>query len=247
MYSATLFGATPGDLMKKLSALLVTSAIVALSACDSDDDNSVAAVSEPGTFQVTFTNMTAGQLMTPPVVALHDPSAHLFQVGSTASDAIRDIAETGNNAALVAFAGENPDLVSAATVVGTGPFGAGANVTGSLTTTESGQVFSAVNMVICTNDGISGVDSIALPAGNEPVTVMAMAYDAGTRVNQADALSFFPPPCAAGDAVNEAPVEDPRAEIAAHAGQGGLANVAEGANWDFAAGDQVLQIEIVRN
>ena len=233
--------------MKKLTALLVTSAFVTLSACDSDDDNTVSAVSEPGTFQVTFTNLTAGQLMTPPVAAIHDPSAHLFQVGSVASDAIRDIAETGNSAALVQFATDNPSLVSAAEVIGAGPFGAGANVTGSLTPTESGQVFSAVNMVICTNDGISGVDSIALPAGNEPVTVMAMAYDAGTRVNQADALSFFPPPCAAGDAVNEAPVEDPRADIAAHAGQGGLANVPEGANWDFATGDRVLQIEIVRN
>ncbi len=240
--------------MKKISAVIVTSALVALTACDSDDnDSSTAVVSEPGTFQVTFTNMTAGQLMTPPVVALHDPSVHLFQVGAEASDAVRDIAETGNNAALVAFATANPDVVSGAEVIGAGPFAAGGSVTGSISTAESGQVFSAVNMVICTNDGISGVDSIALPAGNEPVTVMAMAYDAGTRVNQADALSFFPPPCAAptdtggGAGANEAPVEDPRAAIAAHAGQGGLANVPEGANWDFATSDQVLQIEIVRN
>ncbi len=244
--------------MKKFSAVLVTSAIVALTACDSDDNNSssddndnTAVVSEPGTFQVTFTNMTAGQLMTPPVVALHDPSVHLFQVGAEASDAIRDIAETGNSAELVAFAGANPTVVSAAAVVGEGPFGAGGSVTGSLSTSESGQVFSAVNMVICTNDGISGVDSIALPAGNEPVTVMAMAYDAGTRVNQADALSFFPPPCAAptdtggGTGDNEAPVEDPRAAIAAHGGQAGLSNAA--GNWNFATGDEVLQIEIVRN
>jgi len=232
--------------MNKFYALAVAAAITTVSACDSDDNNSTPAPSEPGSFQVTFTNMTNGQLMTPPVVALHSPAAHLFEVGTQASDAIRDIAETGNNDALVAFAGANPDLVSAAGVAGAAPFPAGDSVTTNLTTTLSGQVFSAVNMVICTNDGIAGVDSIALPSGNEPVTVMAMAYDAGTRVNQADAASFFPPPCKVGDTV-EAPVENPRANIAAHPGQSGLANVPDGSNWDFSAGDGVLQITITRN
>ncbi len=234
--------------MNKVLSLTLASAIVTLTACSSDDD--APAVAEPsaaGSFQVTFTNMTAGQLMTPPVVALHDPSVHLFVVGETASDAVRDIAEKGANDALVAFAGENPTVVSAAGVAGDMPFGAGGTVTTNLTTTETGQVFSAVNMVICTNDGISGVDSVALPAGTEPLVIMAMAYDAGTRVNQADTESFFPPPCAASDVVIEAPLEDPRAAIAAHPGQSGLANVVDGMNWDFAAGDTVLQIEIVRN
>lgn len=230
--------------MKSLLPLAIASAILTLTACSSDDDP--APVSQPGTFQITLTNMTAGQLMTPPVVALHDPAVSLFQVGAQASDAIRDIAEVGNSDALVAFAGANPDAVSAAGIAGTGPFGAGTSVTTSLTTAETGQVFSAVNMVICTNDGISGVDSIALPAGTDPLTVMAMAYDAGTRTNQADALSFFPGPCRGGDVV-EAPVESPRANITAHAGQSGLANVPDGQNWDFAAGDEVLRIEIVRN
>ncbi len=233
--------------MNKVLSLAIASAVVTLAACSSDDDAPTVEPSAAGSFQVTFTNMTAGQLMTPPVVALHDPSAHLFVVGETASDAVRDIAETGNNAALVAFAGDNADVVSAAGVAGDGPFAAGGMVTTNLTTTETGQVFSAVNMVICTNDGISGVDSVALPAGNEPLVIMAMAYDAGTRINQADTESFFPPPCAASDVVVEAPVEDPRAPIAAHPGQSGLANVVEGMNWDFAAGEAVLQIEIVRN
>ena len=77
--------------------------------------------SEPGSFQVTFTNLTGGQLMTPPVVALHDPSVHLFQVGEVASDEIQVIAEMGNNAPLVEFAGANPSVVSAAGVAGAGP------------------------------------------------------------------------------------------------------------------------------
>jgi len=218
--------------MKSLLPLAIAGVLV-VAGCSSDNDS--ATVTEPGTFQITFTNLTDGQLMTPPVVALHDSGVHLYQVGETASDAIRDIAEMGSNAALVAFATANPDAVSAAGEAGTAPFGPGNTVSISLTTTESAQVFSAVNMVICTNDGIAGV-----------VTVSAMAYDAGTRMNQADAQSFFPPPCKTGDTV-EAPVEDPRASIVAHPGQSGLANVPDGSNWNFAAGEGVLQIEIVRN
>ena len=224
---------------------------------DGGDDNDTGGAgdtgsSAPGTFQVTFYNLTQNQLMTPPVVALHDPSVHLFQVGEEASDAIQVIAEMGNNAPLVEFAGSNPDVVSAAGVAGTGPFGAGDSVTLNLATTESGQVFSAVNMLICTNDGISGADSVALPAGNEPVVILARPYDAGTRINQDNSYSFFPPPCrtnADGELIDvvEAPLESPRGEISPHAGQFRITNTPTGRNWNFATDDDVLRIEIVRN
>lgn len=219
---------------------------------NNDDQGDNGAVeSEAGTFQVTFLNNTVGQLMTPPVVALHDPSVHLFQVGETASDAIQVIAEMGNNAPLVEFAGNNPAVVSAAGVAGAGPFGPGQSVSLNLTTTQSGQVFSAVNMLICTNDGISGVDSVALPSGTDPVVIRALPYDAGTRINQDDAYSFFPPPCRTNADgvlidVREAPLESPRLAIGPHAGQSGTQNTAAGQNWDFATNDEVLIIEIVR-
>ena len=207
--------------------------------------------SEPGSFQVTFTNLTGGQLMTPPVVALHDPSVHLFQVGEVASDAIQVIAEMGNNGPLVEFAGANPSVVSAAGVAGAGPFGPGQQVSLNLTTSEAGQVFSAVNMLICTNDGISGVDSVALPDGTDPVVLLARPYDAGTRINQNDSYSFFPPPCrtrADGTVIDvvEAPLESPRVAIGPHAGQSDTPNTPAGNNWDFSTSDDVLMIEIVR-
>ena len=217
-----------------------------------DDAETTAASSAPGTFQVTFTNMTNGQLMTPPVVALHDPSVHLFQVGEEASDAIQVIAEMGNNAPLVEFAGANPDVVSAAGVAGEMPFGPGQSVSINLTTTQADQVFSAVNMIICTNDGISGVDSFPLPSGNQPFILGARPYDAGTRVNQDNSYSFFPPPCRTTEDgtlvdVQEAPLEDPRSTIAPHSGQFRTVNTPANRNWDFATEDKVLKIEIVRN
>ncbi len=208
--------------------------------------------SQAGSFQVTFYNVSEAQLMTPPVVAIHDPAVHLFQVGEVASDAIQVIAEMGNNAPLVDFAVANPEVVSAAGVAGDAPFGAGESVTLNLTTDAEGQVFSAVNMIICSNDGISGVDSVALPHGNEPVVIMARPYDAGTRVNQDNAYSFFPPPCRTNSDgelidVQEAPLESPRAPISAHEGQFRVPNTAMGRNWNFTTDDEILRIEIVRN
>ena len=217
-----------------------------------DDADTTTASSEPGSFQVTFTNMTNGQLMTPPVVALHDPSVHLFQVGEMASDAIQVIAEMGNNAPLVEFAVANPEVVSAAGVAGEMPFGPGESVSINLTTSAANQVFSAVNMIICTNDGISGIDSFPLPSGNQPFILGARPYDAGTRINQDNSYSFFPPPCrttADGNLVDvqEAPLENPRSTVAPHAGQFRTSNTPANRNWDFATEDKVLKIEIVRN
>jgi len=254
---------------RKLTAVLLASAIATMSACDSDDDDDGGAdgdnviedgvggdgdgdgtaVSEPGTFQITVTNLTTNQPMTAPVVALHDPAANLFVVGEESSDAIRDIAETGDSTALVAFAADNPELVSDAGVAGETPVTPGSEVTISLSTELEGQVLSVANMVICTNDGISGVDSMALPADNEPVVVTALAYDAGTRVNEADSTTFFPPPCRAGDTIPvvEAVIEDPRQPIVAHPGQTGVITLSEGVDWDFPAGAEVLQIEVTRN
>ena len=242
------------------NSIVISCLTLALAACSSNDDDATDIVDpvdppvttgSPASFQITVTNMTTGQLMTPPVAAIHDASVHLFEVGATASDAIRNIAETGADAELVAFATDpaNAALVSGAGVIGDGPFAAGGQVTTTLATENDAYVFSLVNMVICTNDAIAGVDSVALPATNEPLTLMAMAYDAGTRVNQSDNNSFFPPPCRSTDVV-EAPVEDPRQAIAAHAGQTGITvpdTAPDGSNWDFAAGVPVMQIEIVRN
>jgi len=204
-------------------------------------------------FQVTFNNLS-GQLMTPPVVAIHDASINLFVVGEDASNEVQAIAEMGDNAPLVAFATDpaNAAVVSAAGVAGDGPFGPGVEnaVTTTLSTDQADHVFSAVNMVICTNDGIAGFDSISLPTDTNPLTLVAMVYDAGTRQNQPDSETFFPPPCRTGDVV-EAPLEDPRQPISGHPGQTGLVvptdGPAAGLNFDLAPSQQLLEVTITRN
>ncbi len=92
----------------------------------------------------------------------------------------------------------------------------------------AGSLLSVVFMLICTNDGFSGVDSMTLPASG-PESVDANAYDAGTENNTEDFADIVPP-CqdligvSSGDAgtgeTNPALAEG--GVIAAHAGiQGG--------------------------
>ncbi len=53
---------------------------------------------------------------------------------------------------------------------------------------------SWVSMLICTNDGFTGLDSIKLPAhvGDE-VTALTAGYDAGTEINTEDFADIVPP------------------------------------------------------
>ena len=196
-------------------------------------------------YLVEFTNLTTNQPMTAPVAAIHDDSINLYELGAIATDEIRDIAETGDNTGAVAFAMGAGDLVSAAGEVGATPILPGNMATIMFTSSNPDHVFSLVNMVICTNDGITGVDSIPLPTDATGWTLTAVAYDAGTRMNMDDANSFFPPPCSDLDPTMRTPPpeENPRLPIGAHPGQAGVINTpAAGGNWDFMPTDDMISV-----
>ena len=53
-------------------------------------------------------------------------------------------------------------------------------------------LLSAAFMLICTNDGFSGVDSLMLPASGS-TTVETNAYDAGSEQNTEDFADIVPP------------------------------------------------------
>ena len=53
-------------------------------------------------YDVTIRDLTGGQPLTPPVVATHGGKHPIFEVGQPASVGVREIAENGNNAPLLA-------------------------------------------------------------------------------------------------------------------------------------------------
>ena len=153
------------------------------------------------TYRVTVTNLTAGQPLTPVLFATHNASAHVFTVGAPASFGVKEIAENGNLAPLAesleAAGGVSEVFVGGMPIVPEGLPGS-ATFPDSVTFEMSGELgahrLSWVSMLICTNDGFTGLDSLKLPLhiGNQ-VTAATAGYDAGTEINTEDFADIVPP------------------------------------------------------
>ncbi len=171
------------------SALAVAAAIAVAALALVAVAASPAAGQQNVTYNVTIENLTSGQPFTPPVVAAHTSGMDVFSVGEAASAEVQAIAENGNNEPLVALLGGSAAVVDSAT--GTAPVMPGESATITVEA-PAGSLLSVVFMLICTNDGFSGVDSMTLPAsGSESVD--ANAYDAGTENNTEDFADIVPP------------------------------------------------------
>lgn len=145
------------------------------------------------TYEVTVTNLTSGQIMTPYVVATHDGSYRLFGRGMYASDGLQQVAENGDVPVLVAELGANPavnDVQVAAPAAGP-PVFPGQSVSAVVAATSSSRYLTVAGMLICTNDGFGGVTGVKLP--NESRTVYAYAWDAGTEINTESYADLVPP------------------------------------------------------
>jgi hypothetical protein len=164
----------------------------------------VPATAQPplATYEVTLTNLTSGQPLTPPVVATHRGAYSAFDVGKPASEGVRQIAENGNSAALLDEL-EGTKHVSASLQTTTGPLVPGGlpgsamfedSVTFEITAAPGANRISMVSMLICTNDGFTGLDRVKLPNRvGHSLTIGTNAYDAGTEINTEDFADIVPP------------------------------------------------------
>lgn len=149
-------------------------------------------------YRITITNLTSGQPMTPPVIATHNRRVSIFATGTDASEEIQAIAENGNNGPLVTALSN--DVNVAAVVQGTAPLVPGGNpgatpfessATYTITTRGNARFISIAAMLICTNDGFTGINSVRLPSRKK--TLYAVAYDARTEQNTEDFADIVPP------------------------------------------------------
>jgi hypothetical protein len=153
------------------------------------------------TYAVTITDLTGGQPLTPPVVATHRASTGMFTVGQPASFALKEIAENGNLAPMIVQLESDKHVagtaVAAAPLVPSGLPGSamfGDSVTLTVTASEGAKFLSFASMLICTNDGFTGVDSLRLPKDvGDTVVVQSAGYDAGTELNTEDFADIVPP------------------------------------------------------
>ena len=160
------------------------------------------------TYEVTVTNLTPGQPITPPLLVTHSKDVSLFTVGEESSDDLQQLAENGNASLLVEkLEGKSGvmDIVKGSVghlVPANDPGDTDLKHSETFTISAEGNMryLSFANMLVCTNDGIAGIDSVRLPYFTEK-TVYAMAYDVRTEMNTEDFVDMVPP-CAAESGVS---------------------------------------------
>src|ERR687898_2746507 len=154
------------------------------------------------TFEVTFTDLTSGQPLTPALAATDRGKNELFRVGRAASFGLKEIAENGNNAPMLARLGSDEDVSDVVEAPGGPHVPAGSpgdamfgqSTTFSIEAEHGARFLSLAAMLICTNDGFTGVNALKLPSKvGEGVTVETAGYDAGTELNTEDFADIVPP------------------------------------------------------
>jgi hypothetical protein len=198
-------------------------------------------------YRVTVENLTGGQPFSPGVVATHTKAAHVFQVGAPASEGVRLIAENGMpETAVTELTGVDAVFEVKAFPDPLGPIIAGASGSIQIAASANANRLSLVIMLICTNDGFTGLESVKLPGGFQPAVYYSNGYDAGTEVNTEKSKDIVDACGAAGPVALPADGNARTAEgsvIGHHAGIQGIADLVPAQHgWE----DPVAKITIQR-
>lgn len=194
------------------------------------------------TYEVTVTNLTTGQPFSPGIVVTHAAGLSLFQPGARPSPGLITLAEDGMPMdaimAMKSMSGVGEAVALSMPMVpihrrgGPGPTSATVRINAGPGETQ----LSLATMLICTNDGFTGVNSMALPTSSAPVTMNVGAYDAGSEVNDERFVSIVDPCGKAGpvmsppDGNNDALAED-GGVVRDHSGIAGLGNLTAAHRW----------------
>jgi hypothetical protein len=200
-------------------------------------------------YDVTITNLTTGQLLSPPVLATHGSDYAVFEVGEKASEGIWTVAEQGNPMKLAEQLRASPEIASVA--VADGPVhrigGPGESTMTLRIESHGADRLSVAMMLGCTNDGFTGLSSVPLSRSMAPVTYYGAAYDAGTERNN-QLWSSMPDGCnALGPSPRDADGQNSRdltdEPITMHAGiVPGVGDLGQ----PFAWGDAVVKVTVQR-
>ena len=155
-------------------------------AAHSSADYAHASSAATHTYQVTITNLTTSQPLSPGVIVTHDNGVSVWEVGEPASEGVRLIAENGDPSVAIAELTGAPgvfQVVNTAEPIhrigGPGP----TSRTFAIGARANANRLSVAVMLICTNDGFTGVSGVKLPGGFKAESYLVAGYDAGTELN----------------------------------------------------------------
>ena len=181
-----------------------------LQACSSSDNPPPAPPPPPppppamASFDVTVTNLTNAQPLSPVAVIAHQSGYSVFTIGSAATVGLEEMAEGGDNTAMLAEA--DADAAVLDSVSGAAPVGPAASETVTIDVLESdlpGLTISVSTMLVNTNDaisGISGADVSSMAVGDVQMA-RGIVYDAGTEANS-ELATDIPGPAGGGEGFN---------------------------------------------
>ncbi len=194
------------------------------------------------TYEVTVMNLTTGQPFSPGIVVTHATGMSLFQPGVRPSPGLITLAEDGMPMdaimAMKSMSGVGEAVVLSMPMMpihrrgGPGPTSATVRINAGPGETH----LSLATMLICTNDGFTGVSSMALPTGSTPVSMDVGAYDAGSEINDERFVSIVDPCGKVGpvmappDGNNDALPED-GGVVRNHSGITGTGNLTAAHRW----------------
>ena len=157
-------------------------------------------------FDVSVTNLTGAQPLSPVAVIAHQDGYAVFVVGVSATVGLEELAEGGDNTALLSEADADANVV--ATASGAAPIGPAGSETINIEVLETDLpdlLISVSTMLVNTNDAISGINGVAVGdmAVGDVVSLRAIAYDSGTEANT-ELAGEIPGPAGGGEGFNAA-------------------------------------------
>ena len=169
-------------------------------------------------YEVTITNLTRGQVFSPPIVITHSKNFRLFTLGDTVSPELAALAEDGDTDLLTDAIADQPPVFDYA--VAAGPVMPGDSVILEVKARSGSKFISAAGMLVSTNDAFFAVQNIHIRSWGK-VTAEAKAYDAGSEANS-EVCTYIPgPPC--GNHVHDTAL--PEGYVHVHAGIHGIADL----------------------
>ena len=201
----------PAAMIVLLVGLLGTPATRAAGDDDDDDDGDM--------LEVTITNLTRGQILSPAVVWTHSGDyGPLFTLGAPASPELAAVAEDAVNGPLVAALEGDPSVEDIKTAFGVGgPIMPGESASVTL---EKDRLVSFVSMLITTNDAVAALNGVRA-SGYRTRTYRSPAYDAGSEENNEDCTDIPGPPCGDTTRANNG---TPEGFVHVHGGIHGIGN-----------------------
>lgn len=190
-----------------IAGSLITAGLI-VGGCGSSDSHPTVK-----TFDVTVTNLTSAQPMSPLATVMHPDDYEVFGVGTAATEGVELLAEGGDNTKMLAeaeVAGEDIAVKS----------GSGLLLPGgsdSISLSGSASCLSLATMLVNTNDAFAGASCIDVGSikQGQSLTVYLVAYDAGTEANSETAATI-PGPAGGGEGFNAD--RDDRGFVAVHGG-----------------------------